>query len=88
MAPNGKEETKAAASSTLVAAAGGSDDKFAPSVWGDFFINYEPSATMQACICNTNNYYLVKFVYFLPRSSIYLLCMGGNLHACRDPRSG
>ena len=53
MAPNGNEKTKAAGSSTLVASSGGSidsDDKFAPSVWGDFFINYDPSAVMQACI--------------------------------------
>ena len=82
MAPNGKEKTKAPGSSTLVAASAGSmdtDDKFAPSMWGDFFINYDPSAVMQACRyailitkC-TQIYYIYNLVKFNSFASLFNL---------------
>ena len=82
MAPNGNEKTKAAGSSTLVASSGGSidsDDKFAPSMWGDFFINNDPSAVMQACIyailitkC-TQIYYIYNLVKFNSFASLFNL---------------
>ena len=81
MAPNGKEKTKAPGSSTLVAASAGSmdtDDKFALSMWGDF-INYDPSAVMQACIyailitkC-TQIYYIYNLVKFNSFASLFNL---------------